>query len=376
MVVSSLLTATHKLFRSEGIEMKTIVTIVGARPQFIKVAPVSAAFRKCGRIREILVHTGQHFDTNMSDVFFSELEISKPDYSLEVNGGGHGAMTGAMLQKLEPLLLDLKPDMVLVYGDTNSTLAGALVAAKLHLPVAHVEAGLRSFNRKMPEEINRVMTDHLASILFSTTDTSTQNLRNEGIDASTIHQVGDVMFDAALQFAARAKTESKILKSLGLTDRQFILATIHRAENTDQIENLNAIVAGLEMVAATIPVILPLHPRTRNALARAGQQFKSVTLVEPLGYLDMVALESQAAVIATDSGGVQKEAFFYQVPCVVLREETEWVELIDLGWNELAPPRNGEIAQMVLKAIGRKGKLAHPYGDGHAATRIADLLKF
>ena len=355
--------------------MKTIMTIVGARPQFIKVAPVSRALRQSGRIREILVHTGQHFDTNMSDVFFKELGISKPDHLLEVSGGGHGAMTGAMLQKLEPLVQELKPDMVLVYGDTNSTLAGALAAAKLHVPVAHVEAGLRSFNRAMPEEINRIMTDHLASILFSTTDASTQNLCKEGIDPRIIHQVGDVMLDAALLFAARAKSQSVMLQDLGLEEGRFVLATIHRAENTDHVGNLSTLVASLEEVAAKIPVVLPLHPRTRDALARAGQKFHAVTLVEPLGYLDMVALESQAAVIATDSGGVQKEAFFYQVPCVVLREETEWVELVELGWNELAPPSGSNIAKIITGAIGRRGLVAQPYGDGHAAEKIARLLE-
>ena len=354
--------------------MRTIVTVVGARPQFIKVAPVSRALRETRRVREILVHTGQHFDTNMSDVFFAELDIAKPDYLLEVNGSGHGAMTGGMLQKLEPLLQELKPDMVLVYGDTNSTLAGALVAAKLDIPIAHVEAGLRSFNRTMPEEINRIVTDHLATILFSTTDISTENLRREGITGNRIHQVGDVMLDAAILFAGPAKLKSTMLSRLGLKAGEFVLATIHRAENTDNIENLTTLVEGLEAVASKMPVVLPLHPRTRNALARVGKRFDLVRTVEPLGYLDMVALESQAAVIATDSGGVQKEAFFYEVPCVVLREETEWVELIELGWNTLAPPRGGSIANAIINAIGRRGKAAHPYGNGKAAVRIAEML--
>jgi UDP-GlcNAc3NAcA epimerase len=354
--------------------MKTIVTVVGARPQFIKVAPVSRALRKAGRVREILVHTGQHFDTNMSDVFFAELDIARPDYLLEVSGGGHGAMTGGMLQKLEPLLQELKPDVVLVYGDTNSTLAGALVAAKLHIPVAHVEAGLRSFNRAMPEEINRIVTDHLATTLFSTTDVSTKNLIHEGVSMDKIHQAGDVMLDAALLFAHRAKSQSTMLARLGLKAKGYVLATVHRAENTDNIENLAALVDGLETVASKMPVVLPLHPRTRNALAHAGKRFDAVKTVEPLGYLDMVALESQAAVIATDSGGVQKEAFFYEVPCVVLREETEWVELIELGWNRLAPPRSGGIAGAITDAIGRKGQPAQPYGDGDAAGRIAEIL--
>jgi UDP-GlcNAc3NAcA epimerase len=310
----------------------------------------------------------------MSDVFFAELDIAKPDYLLEVSGGGHGAMTGGMLQKLEPLLQELTPDVVLVYGDTNSTLAGALVAAKLQIPVAHIEAGLRSFNRAMPEEINRIITDHLATTLFSTTDVSTGNLIREGISENNIHQVGDVMLDAALLFADRARSQSTMLAQLGLEAKGFVLATIHRAENTDRDENLAALVDGLEAVASKMPVVLPLHPRTRNALAHAGKCFNAVKTVEPLGYLDMVALESQAAVIATDSGGVQKEAFFYEVPCVVLRKETEWVELIELGWNRLAPPGSGGIAGAITDAIGRKGQPAQPYGHGNAAGRIAEIL--
>lgn len=354
--------------------MKTVVTVVGARPQFIKVAPVSRALRKKGTVGEILVHTGQHFDFNMSDVFFAELGIAPPDHLLEVNGGGHGAMTGAMMQKLEPLLQELRPDWVMVYGDTNSTLAGALVAAKLHVPVVHVESGLRSFNRAMPEEINRIVTDHLSSVLFTSTDTATDNLMREGIAGAAIHQVGDVMYDAALLFAGEAKERSSLLAELGLSSGGFVLATVHRAENTDDLRRLKALVGGLETVASRLPVVLPLHPRTRNALAKAGMAFDRVLTVEPLGYLDMVALESQAAVIATDSGGVQKEAFFYQVPCVILRDETEWVELVDLGWNRLAPPEQGNIAEAILGAIGRRGKKAAPYGNGDAATAIADIL--
>ncbi len=354
--------------------MKTVVTVVGARPQFIKVAPVSRALRLAGGVNEILVHTGQHFDFNMSDVFFAELEIDPPDHLLQVGGGGHGAMTGSMMQKLEPLLQELAPDAVLVYGDTNSTLAGALVAAKLHVPVVHVEAGLRSFNRAMPEEINRLMTDHLASILFTSTDVATENLMREGIARESVHQVGDVMFDSALLFAERAKARNALLAELALEPGRFVLATVHRAENTDDPEGLRALVDGLERVAEELPVVLPLHPRTRNALAKAGLAFGRVRTVEPLGYLDMVALESQAAVIATDSGGVQKEAFFYRVPCVTLRDETEWVELVELGWNRLAPPRHGGIAEAVLAAVGTQGADAAPYGSGNAAGAIAEVL--
>lgn len=353
--------------------MKTIVTIVGARPQFIKVAPVSRALRDVGNITEILVHTGQHFDTNMSDVFFEELGIARPDHNLEVGGGGHGTMTGLMMQRLEPLLQELHPDYVLVYGDTNSTLAGALTAAKLHIPVAHVEAGLRSFNRAMPEEINRVVVDHLSSFLFASTDAAVANLNREGIASGKIHQVGDVMFDAALFFEARAKKRS-ILTELNVEPHCYVLSTLHRAENTDDPERLAMFVTALEKVAMQLPVVLPLHPRTHRALSQHGLKFDRVRTIDPVGYLDMVALESGAAVIATDSGGVQKEAFFYEVPCITLRGETEWLELLELGWNELAVGGASEIAAQIIAAIGRQGSAASPYGSGKAAQEIAALL--
>ncbi|KWT70543.1 UDP-N-acetylglucosamine 2-epimerase [Hyphomicrobium sulfonivorans] len=352
---------------------KTIVTIVGARPQFIKVAPVSRALRDTGSITEILVHTGQHFDANMSDVFFDELGIARPDYNLDVGGGGHGAMTGLMLQRIEPLLQDIRPDAVLIYGDTNSTLAGALTAAKLHIPVAHIEAGLRSFNRAMPEEINRVVADHLSELLFASTDVAVANLLHEGVDAAKVHHVGDVMYDAALLFADRAK-ERTLLADLGLEPGRYVLSTLHRAENTDSPQRLGALVAALDRVAQQIPVVLPLHPRTRGAMERQGLRFERVKTIDPVGYLDMIALESNAAVIATDSGGVQKEAFFYAVPCVTLRDETEWTELIELGWNQLAAPDGPAISEQILSAVGRKGTEAFPYGNGDAARLIAEKL--
>jgi len=353
--------------------MKVIATIVGARPQFIKVAPVSRALRDVGGVTDVLIHTGQHFDNNMSDIFFEELGIARPDHNLDIGGGGHGAMTGLMMQRLEPLLQELKPHLVLIYGDTNSTLAGALTAAKLHIPVAHVEAGLRSFNRAMPEEINRVVADHLSEWLFASTDVSVVNLRHEGIADARIHQVGDVMYDAALLFAARAK-ERPILTELGVEPRGYILSTLHRAENTDDPERLAMLVTALELVAAQMPVVLPLHPRTLGAMAQHGLTFNRVRTIEPVGYLDMVALESGAAVIATDSGGVQKEAFFYEVPCVTLRGETEWSELLELGWNELAAPDGAAIAAQILAAVGRRGRAASPYGNGKAANAIAAVL--
>ena len=353
--------------------MTKIATVLGARPQFIKAAPVSRALRSADGVREILIHTGQHFDPEMSDIFFKELDIPLPDYNLGISGGGHGAMTGAMLQKLEPLLQDIAPDWVLVYGDTNSTLAGALAAAKLHMPVAHVEAGLRSFNRSMPEEHNRVVADHLADILFTPTDTATENLRQEGIPESRIHQVGDVMFDALLYFSKRAEKHSMILSKHDLNPGKYVLATVHRAENTDDGSRLIVIMQGLDAVAKEMPVILPLHPRTRVALKRESIQPKNVKIIEPVGYLDMVALEANAAVIATDSGGVQKEAYFHGVPCVTLRNETEWVELVELGWNRLAPP-SGFIAAEILAVVGTQGKKASPYGTGNAAVAIRETL--
>lgn len=355
------------------VQTKTVVTIVGARPQFIKVAPVSRALRATGRIKEVLVHTGQHFDANMSEVFFDELGIARPDHNLDVGGGGHGEMTGHMLQRLEPLLQDIRPDVVLIYGDTNSTLAGALTAAKLHIPVAHIEAGLRSFNRGMPEEVNRVVADHLSDLLFASTEVAVANLKHEGVDSAKVHHVGDVMYDAALLFADKAK-ESASLSDIGVEPGRYVLSTLHRAENTDDPHRLAALVAALDQVAKQLPVILPLHPRTRGAMQRHGLRFDHVRTVDPVGYLDMVALESNAAVIATDSGGVQKEAFFYAVPCVTLRDETEWTELIDLGWNQLAAPTGPAIAEQILSAVGRKGTKAFPYGDGSASRSIAEKL--
>lgn len=354
--------------------MKTIATVVGARPQFIKVAPVSKALATTGSVREVLIHTGQHHDAGMSDVFFSELGISAPDYRLDIHGGGHGAMTGAMLQKLEPVLEQLRPDRVLVYGDTNSTLAGALVAAKLHIPVAHVEAGLRSFNRAMPEEINRIVADQLSDMLFISTATAVRNLEKEGFAAGSLFQVGDVMYDAALQFAEVAKTRTAVLASLGVEPGRYVLATVHRAENTDDPARLANIVAALETVAEALPVVLPLHPRTAGRMKAAGLAFDKVRTIPPVGYLDMVALESQAALIATDSGGVQKEAFFYKVPCVTLRDETEWVELVELGWNRLVSPADGGLGEAIMQAIGSAGVDAQPYGDGRSAEAIAEIL--
>jgi len=355
-----------------------IVTIIGARPQFIKSAIVSHNFAQASSIKEIVIHTGQHFDSNMSDIFFLELGITNPKYNLGIGGGLHGAMTGAQLAGIEDILIKESPHLVLVYGDTNSTLAGALAASKLHIPVAHVEAGLRSFNRKMPEEINRVVTDHISDILFAPTDTAVSHLKNEGVPKEKIYQVGDVMFDAALFYGKQAEATSNILIQLGLRSKSYILTTVHRAENTDNLSRLKNIILALAEASQSLPVIWPLHPRTRQLISKhnlEGLLKKNVHLIDPVGYLDMVMLEQNAAVIATDSGGVQKEAFFYRVPCVTLRDETEWVELVDAKWNTLVPPLDADvISQSIVKAIGTQGNSIAPYGDGASTKRISEII--
>lgn len=351
-----------------------IVTIIGARPQFIKAAAVSRVLQAQTGIIEKLVHTGQHYDANMSDVFFSELEIPPPAYHLGIGGGQHGEMTGRMLAGIEAVLLKECPDWVLVYGDTNSTLAGALAASKLHIPVAHVEAGLRSFNRRMPEEINRVLTDHASDVLFVPTATAVTHLSREGITGNSVHLVGDVMYDAALYFAKKAERDSTILSTLNLSPAGYVLATIHRQENTDDVNRLRSIFDGLGSI--DLPVVLPLHPRTRKKLEECKIVIApTIRLIDPVGYLDMVQLERCAAVVATDSGGVQKEAFFYGVPCITLRDETEWVELVDLGWNKIVPPTDPRlIAEAVQNVMGRQGAEGQPYGDGQAAQKIVRVL--
>ena len=358
--------------------MKRIVTVLGARPQFIKASVVSAAMEETGKLKEVVVHTGQHFDKNMSDVFFQELGMKAPNYNLGISGGGHGEMTGRMLSKVEKVLLKEKPDIVLVYGDTNSTLAGALAAVKLQIPVAHVEAGLRSFNRAMPEEINRVLTDRISRWLFAPTDDAVRRLQSEGVPQEHIFQVGDVMYDVALRHGSRADPKGGIPGKLNLKPRSYVLATVHRAENTDNPDRLGAIVMGLQEVANSIPVVWPVHPRTREILGKGFQPTNCKSnfhLIEPAGYLEMVGLLRHAAVIATDSGGVQKEAFFHQVPCVTLREETEWVELLASGWSRLCPPKKPQkITRTILAAQGTSGQDTAPYGCGNAAVKIAKAL--
>ncbi len=364
--------------------------MVGARPQFVKAAAVSRILRgELGQrlgLSEYLVHTGQHYDENMSQVFFDELSIPRPDVDLGVGSGTHAQTTARMLEGLETVFSGEKADVVLVYGDTNTTLAAALAAAKLDLPVAHVEAGLRSFDRRMPEEINRVVADHLSALLFCPTDAAVANLAREGV-ATGVHQVGDVMYDAALFYGALAPAKSHVLERLALAPGLFALATVHRQENTDDPERLDGILAGLTEVAERLPVVLPLHPRTRKTVHALGwkQRLASLRVVDPLSYLDMVSLERAAAVIITDSGGVQKEAFFYGVPCVTLRDQTEWVETVELGANRLAGAEPQRIRQAVdaacaeprpgaLESGSRASGSALPYGDGHAAERIVEVL--
>jgi UDP-GlcNAc3NAcA epimerase len=362
--------------------MKKILTVLGARPQFIKASVVSAALTACDQLREVVVHTGQHFDANMSEVFFSELEMAPPSYHLGVQGGSHGAMTGRMLEEIEKVIQVEKPDAVLVYGDTNSTLAGALAAVKLHIPIAHVEAGLRSFNLAMPEEVNRILTDRVSRWLFAPTEAACGHLMREGVDPSRVHLVGDVMFDVAVRHGARVASKAGILETLGgnigFEPNSYCLATIHRAENTDNPARLETIVEALSLFSETIPVVWPLHPRTRTVLEKQGKLehlSKQVLLIDPIGYLDMVQLEKQAAIIATDSGGVQKEAFFHGVPCVTLRDETEWVELVEAGWNRLAPPTSAASLVAALSAsLGTTGSAVKPYGAGDTAGRIIQRL--
>lgn len=351
-----------------------ILTVIGARPQFIKASAVSRVMLAAGNIEETLLHTGQHYDTNMSDVFFDELEIPRPAHHLGIGGGTHGQNTGRMIEAIEKILLESRPDWVLVYGDTDSTLAGAVAAAKLHIPIAHVEAGLRSFNRRMPEEINRVLTDHAATVLFAPTQTAVEHLAHEGITGDKVQLVGDVMYDAALFFGEKAEHASSVLSHLNLSPKSYTLATIHRAENTDDPQRLGAILDGFARYGSEI--ILPLHPRTRVRLASLGLELPpNVRCIDPVGYLDMVMLEKNANLIATDSGGVQKEAFFYRVPCVTLRNETEWSELIAAGWNRLASLATGsEVAAAMKDAIGSAGQQIRPYGDGDAASRITQRL--
>lgn len=370
--------------------MKKILTILGARPQFIKAATVSRAIAEHNEenpenlISEIIVHTGQHFDANMSDIFFEQLDIPKPNYNLNISSLSHGAMTGRMLEEIEQLLLKEKPNWVLVYGDTNSTLAGALAAAKLHIPIVHVEAGLRSHNLAMPEEVNRILTDRVSDYLFCPTKTAVDNLKNEGFPfLSATHQkqkienVGDVMYDAMLYYQNRAK-ESVKLCDFGVEEKAFALCTLHRQENTDDLVRLENILSALRTIAADIcPVVLPLHPRTRKKIDALGgnQWLKGIKTLDPIAYLEMQRLQMSAKMILTDSGGVQKEAFFHQIPCITLRDETEWIETVETGWNFLVgSEKEAIIASAKLDFSRKEQDQIRPYGNGNAAKLILEKI--
>lgn len=373
-----------------------IITVVGARPQFIKAAPVSRALRRAG-LREIIVHTGQHYDAAMSRVFFEELKIKEPGYNLGIGSDTHGVQTGRMLERVEQVLLKERPGLVIVYGDTNSTLAGALSAAKLHIPVAHVEAGLRSFNRIMPEETNRVLTDHISDILFCPTETAVKNLRNEGfgniinrgklvrgqmsfgktVRSPVVLNVGDVMYDSVLYNSRLALRTSRILNDHHLSAKGYYLATVHRAENTDDPKRIKGIFSALGRLSKHIPVVVPLHPRTEKYLLGLQNIAKSLTIIPPVSYLDMLMLSAGARVILTDSGGLQKEAFFLEVPCVTLRDETEWIETLQGSRNMLAGHREDRIVRAVesQEKRARRRPRQDVFGDGNAAEKIVRSIR-
>ena len=354
-----------------------ILTVIGARPQFIKSAVVSKALMNKG-ISELLVHTGQHFDENMSKVFFDEMSMHKPHAFLGISGGSHGSMTGEMLIKVEELIIQQKPDWVLVYGDTNSTLAGALAASKLNVPCAHVEAGLRSDNRRMPEEINRILTDHASDLLFAPTQIAQQRLLREGIPEEKIICTGDVMLDASLHFVEAAKSSSSIVKDLRLDGEKFTLCTLHRAENVDNEQRLKWMVNQLNEVSKDLSIILPVHPRLRArlvALQLTKSLSENIRLIDPVGFLDILCLQMASTIIITDSGGMQKEAFFQKKPCVTVRTETEWGELLEGGHNRLAIPEKDSILQKVHDAMNAPlDWTIELYGDGNSSDIIAEAL--
>lgn len=353
-----------------------IITIVGARPQFVKAAALSREFEKHASIEEIIIHTGQHFDDNMSEVFFREMEIPKPKYNLNINSVGHGAMTGRMLEAIEKILLDEKPDLLLVYGDTNSTIAGALAAKKLHIQVAHVEAGLRSFNMDMPEEVNRILTDRISDYLFCPTQTAVDNLLKEGYENidTTIIKSGDVMQDAAEYYSLTSAEKATVANKI--TYNKFILCTLHRAENTDNKENLTGIINALNTINKTIPVVLPLHPRTKGKIADLGLKMEFNTIA-PVGYFDMIELLKKCTLVMTDSGGLQKEAFFFKKNCVTMREQTEWVELVENKVNVLVGSDTQKIIQGVEQMLQNQADFTIDlYGSGKACENIVlQLIK-
>ena len=348
-----------------------VLTVIGARPQFIKAATVSNKIRRNGN-SEILVHTGQHYDNNMSDIFFEELGIPKPDYNLNIGSSNHGHQTGNMLIALEDIYLKEKPDIVLVYGDTNSTLAGSLCASKLLIPVAHVEAGLRSFNKAMPEEQNRILTDHISDLLFTPTLTAVNNLKNENVTKG-VHNVGDVMYDAINLFKERAKEASTIIEKFDLAPNSYILSTIHRAENTNSVERLTSILSALSSCGKKI--VLPLHPRTKRFIEEYNLHIgDNIKIIDPVGYLDMISLQENSQKIVTDSGGVQKEAYFLKKPCITMRDETEWVETVENGWNVIVGSDSNKIMN-ALENFNPTGTPASAFGNGDSSSIITQIIK-
>lgn len=360
--------------------MKKIVTIVGARPQFVKAAVLSRIIRQHNQIEEVIVHTGQHFDVNMSAVFFEEMQIPTPDYNLQIHSKSHGEMTGEMLGAIEKVLLKEQPDAVVVYGDTNSTLAGALAAKKLHIKVVHIEAGLRSFAMEMPEEINRILTDRISDVLLCPTTTAVQNLKNEGFDHfdSQVILTGDIMKDSVTFYSPLAKEKSTCMEDLGLTGKPFVLATLHRQENTDSVSRLQALFKGLDSIHKTMPVVMPLHPRTQKQMKELGIQ-TSITCIDPVGYFDMLCLLQECSMVLTDSGGLQKEAYFSKKPCIVLRDETEWVELVSEGFATLVGADDTALMNAFEEYQHQKPKYdKHLYGEDVGAqiyTAIYQLIE-
>jgi len=351
-----------------------ILTVIGARPQFVKAFVVSRELRK--NHEEIFVHTGQHYDENLSNIFFEELNIPEPEYNLGIGSGTHGYQTAEMIRGIEEIVDKENPDVIILYGDTNSTLAGAIVGSKSDVIVAHVEAGLRSFNWDMPEEVNRVLTDHSSELLFAPSETAVNNLKDEGITRG-VHNVGDVMYDAILWARDAASKRSNILEELGLEKNGFILSTVHRAGNTDDRERLEGIMNGLSQ--ASLPVVLPIHPRTEKRLKEFGlwDEFKEkINFIEPVGYLDFVRLLDVAKIVATDSGGIQKEAFFLDTPCVTLRDDTEWIETVESGWNVLVGADTDYIVDELNREWVLPSEKPNPYGDGEAAKKIVEVIEY
>ncbi|MDB4297183.1 UDP-N-acetylglucosamine 2-epimerase (non-hydrolyzing) [Flavobacteriaceae bacterium] len=357
--------------------MKKIVTILGARPQFVKAAVLSRAIQQESELEEVIVHTGQHYDANMSAVFFDEMQIPKPKYNLQINGLNHGAMTGQMLEKIEQILVDEKPDAIVVFGDTNSTLAGALAAQKLGIKVVHIEAGLRSFNMAMPEEVNRILTDRISDLLLCPTQTAIDNLQQEGFKNHKIKivQSGDIMKDAVAFYSQFIQEKSTVLKANNLQSNKFVLATIHRQENTDAIENLKPIFEGLSLIHKDKEVVMPLHPRTKAILEKHNLNYP-ITFINPVGYFDMLALLSNCALVITDSGGLQKEAFFNNKPCVIAREETEWVELVNHNFAKIVGSNTNKMLAAVSHFSNKKLDFTMPlYGNNVAHIMCKEILK-